>query len=246
MAIFTFTACGSTAQEISYDEASLCEISDVLLNYCMNIDEQGVEDLKAQDEFTFDLQLATSGLPFKAETFTAALDSWNAAVDECGEFIDKGDYTVSAKGGEIKVSTDAQFAERTATISFVYSENSYLKSMTVDANFSMGEILKKAGLNTILGMGTVFAVLIFISIIISLFKYIPMLEEMFKNGGKKPEEKKTSAPVAPVAVVEEEEEEDDLELIAVIAAAIAMQEGKDPSGFVVRSIRRRPSNKWAS
>ena len=40
------------------------------------------------------------------------------------------------------------------------------------------------------------------------------------------------------------DETDDLELIAVITAAIAAQEGTSTDGFVVRSIRRRPSNKW--
>ena len=47
--------------------------------------------------------------------------------------------------------------------------------------------------------------------------------------------------VEEVAVVEET---DDLELIAVITAAIAAQEGTSTDGFVVRSIRRRPSNNW--
>ena len=46
---------------------------------------------------------------------------------------------------------------------------------------------------------------------------------------------------APVA---SEELCDDLELVAVIAAAIAAAEGTSTDSFVVRSIRRRPSNKW--
>ena len=37
---------------------------------------------------------------------------------------------------------------------------------------------------------------------------------------------------------------DDLELVAVITAAIAAQRGTGSDGFVVRSIRRRPSNLW--
>ena len=37
---------------------------------------------------------------------------------------------------------------------------------------------------------------------------------------------------------------EDEELVAVIAAAIAAAEGTTTDGFVVRSIRRRPSNKW--
>ena len=111
----------------------------------------------------------------------------------------------------------------------------------------MGEVLEKAGLNTVLGMGTVFVVLIFISLIISLFRFIPALEEAWKNREKK------SAKEAEAVVVEEatqsasaeaEDVTDDTELVAVIAAAIAEYEGTGTDGFVVRSIRRRPSNKW--
>ena len=41
------------------------------------------------------------------------------------------------------------------------------------------------------------------------------------------------------------EEEDDLELVAVIAAAIAASEGTDPNGLVVRSIKRvGKTNNW--
>lgn len=36
----------------------------------------------------------------------------------------------------------------------------------------------------------------------------------------------------------------DLELVAVITAAIAAQQGTSTDSFVVRSIRRRPSNTW--
>ncbi len=48
------------------------------------------------------------------------------------------------------------------------------------------------------------------------------------------------------AVSEEVDLTDDMELIAVISAAVAAAEGTAADGFVVRSIRRRPSNKWKS
>lgn len=103
---------------------------------------------------------------------------------------------------------------------------------------STGEIFRLAGLNTLLGMGTVFVVLIFISFIISLFKYIA------------PKTKAAPAPAAPApalvqAATEEEEEyeEDDQDiLVAVITAALhatLSARGEDPEGFVVRRIRRK-------
>lgn len=107
-----------------------------------------------------------------------------------------------------------------------------MDSLTINAHYSTAEILKKAGLNTILGMGTVFVVLIFISFIISLFRFIPELEKKFKNK-KTAEPAKAPAPApVPVAKPAAEESTDDAELVAVISAAIAAAEGTSADGFV--------------
>ena len=145
------------------------------------------------------------------------------------------------------MTTNAEFKERDADITVVFKAdtrgNLNLDSMTVAGEYSTGEILEKAGLNTILGMGTVFVVLIFISLIISLFRFIPKLQKAFSRKPEEAAEVPAAADSAPVAV-ELVEESDDTELIAVISAAVAAAEGTTTDGFVVRSIRRRPSNKW--
>lgn len=255
-ATLCFTGCASTDTEVEYDEAAVEQTTEFLIEYCNGADEDTIEQWKSMPEFSMELQLTQAGLPFTPESFQGALDSWTAGVEECGDYIEHGDYTYEASADELKVTTDAKFEDRDATISFVFDENLYLDSMTVDAKFSIGEILKKAGLNTVLGMGTVFAVLIFISLIISLFKFIPAIENAFKKKPK--EEKPAEAPkeTDPVKeIVIEEPVADDMELIAVISAAIAAAReesaaGQDGNvsleGFVVRSIRRRPSNKWNS
>ena len=98
---------------------------------------------------------------------------------------------------------------------------------------NFGELMTNAALNTLLGMGTVFCVLIFIPIIIGLFNYLP------GNKAKKPEEK-TSVDKAVEQIEANEEVQDDTEFVAVISAAIAAFEGSSGSGngYVVRSIRR--------
>ena len=103
----------------------------------------------------------------------------------------------------------------------------------------------RAAMNTLIGMGTVFVVLIIISLIISAFSVIPKLEAKMKKSGK--QETAQPAKAAPVAVpaVVEEELSDDTELVAVIAAAIAAYEGSGSTdGFVVRSIRKSNKSKW--
>ena len=99
--------------------------------------------------------------------------------------------------------------------------------------------MASAGANTLMGMGTVFAVLIFISLIISCFKVIPKITEARANKNKKAnittEEDKSET----VSANETVDVSDDLELIAVIASAIAASENTSTDSFVVRSIRRR-------
>ena len=242
-AVMLFTAaCADSSQEtVDYNEATIQQTAEFMMEYCANADDATLKQWRSMREFAMELQLTQAGLPVTPESFLGALDSWQAAIDEC-----HGDYTFEVTNDGIKAATEAQFADRDATISFVFDENSYLESMTVDAKYSTGEILNKAGMNTILGMGTVFVVLIFISFLISLFRFIPDM-----SGKKKPEEAKEAPAKSVVEAAPTAEvlpETDDTELIAVIAAAIAAAReevgAEDAGGFFVRSIRRRPSNKW--
>lgn len=108
---------------------------------------------------------------------------------------------------------------------------------------SFGEKMSNAGLNTLMGMGIVFIVLILISFIISLFAYVNKFETAM---AKKKEAKKAPAAPAPApkaAAAPAPAVQDDTELIAVIAAAIAAYEGTSPDGIVVRSIRKVSSAK---
>ena len=94
-----------------------------------------------------------------------------------------------------------------------------------------GKQMGTAGLNTLLGMGSVFIVLILICLIISTFTLLN------KKDKKKPETNKPVNNPTPAPV--EEELSDDTELVAVITAAICAYEGAGSSdGFVVRSIRK--------
>ena len=98
---------------------------------------------------------------------------------------------------------------------------------------TLGEIFQKALLNTALGMGTVFCMLIFISLVISCFRFIP--------NGKKPEASKPAA--AAVSKPAESDEDEDI-VPAIIAAILASKGispdsvGDGPAPYIVRSIRR--------
>jgi sodium pump decarboxylase gamma subunit len=104
-------------------------------------------------------------------------------------------------------------------------------------------MMKIAAINTLMGMGTVFLVLILISIIIYLMGFIGKAQTGKKDSKTVPEAK-TPEPVEVAETVSEDLSED-LELVAVIAAAIAASENVPVDSLVVRSIRRKTSpSRW--
>ena len=109
---------------------------------------------------------------------------------------------------------------------------------------SMGERLQIGVLYTVLGMAIVFAVLILISLMISLFKYIPKIQARFEGKTEKKIEDVDNNPVDnTIAQIQEREEQElmeNLELVSVITAAIQAYQGDDvpEDGFIVRSIRK--------
>lgn len=239
--ILSLAGCsGKSDTGIEYDEASLQNSAEFIIsNFSMFEDEQ-FEQFDELSDFQLEYTLMSTGIRVSGESFLGMMSSWAAAEEECGEYISHGEYEIEAKSNEIIVSTLAQYEEREATIMFSFDEELNMKSMDVSAKISIGEILTKAGLNTLLGMGTVFAVLIFLAFLINLLKYIPVIMDKFTKKSQ-PAVQDVKPVVVETPVVEET---DDLELIAVITAAIAAQEGTSTDGFVVRSIRRRPSNNW--
>ena len=128
---------------------------------------------------------------------------------------------------------------RDALVEVMYEEGTPA-SITTNVEYTFGEKMEKAGLNTLLGMGTVFVVLILISLIISCFGIINKIQDKKANKAKKADVKAEAVDNTIAQIIEKEELADDLELVAVIAAAIAASEGAaSTDGFVVRSIKRR-------
>lgn len=168
----------------------------------------------------------------------AGVESWEQAIEEIGSFEEV--IFVKNKLGEEDGVIDVRVKgeRREATVEFVF-EDCAVVSVTTNVEYSFGEKMEKAALNTLLGMGTVFVVLILISLIIGCFGFIPKLQDKLSKKSKK--KKQQAAPVdnTIAQIIEKEELSDDLELVAVIAAAIAASEGASSTdGFVVRSIRR--------
>lgn len=249
--VLGLTACGSTAStdsDIEYDVQYLNSVADFLIENWNGMDEATIAEYASMDTEDAEQVIGAYGLPFTGEAFTTAFAGYEGSVEELGAYVSTDSYDEPiVKGDEITLNVNLTYANRPAQLSIVFNKKSVAESVTVNPEYTIGEILQKAGMNTILGMGTVFIVLIFISLVIYCFNFIPAIQAKFSKKKKTEEAPKAAAPVptAPAAPAPVEEElVDDGELVAAITAAICAYSGTSSDGFVVRSIRRAESAKW--
>ena len=188
----------------------------------------------------------------KNYTMMSAFQSWESVMDEMGGFIAHNPTVVETTDDGYIARVNAVFEQRDMEFSIMINEDgTEILGISFAPEYTMGETMAKAGMNTLMGMGVVFVVLIFIAWVISLFKYISVFEKKMKEK-KEVKEAPAAAPApapvsapAPAAEPVVEDVSDDTELIAVIAAAIAASEGKtSTNGLVVRSIKRVQKSNW--
>ena len=244
--VFSFSGCGKSDDTVEYDQAQLEQYADFIVQNFSMMGEADFQNFSDMSDLELEMTLLQTGVPVTGENFLAMMESWNAGEEECGTFVGlKDGYTMETTNEGAMLTAEGDFTDKDGAIEVAFDNKGNIESLTIGAHYSTAEILKKAGLNTILGMGTVFVVLIFISFIISLFKFIPELEKKLKKSEKTEIVNEKPAAVAKEKMSEEPEDVSaDTELAAVIAAAIAASEGTSADGFVVRSIKRRKSNKW--
>ena len=174
---------------------------------------------------------------------TSAMQSWQTSKDELGAKKESnGKTTVTLKDGQYIVTVPVKFEKANANFVYVFESTGTPVSMSVDVQYGLGKTLQRAGLNTLMGVGTVFVMLILLSLLISLFRFIPNPEAK-KAAEAKAAKEAQAAVIAAAPVQAEENLADDGELVAVIAAAIAAAEGTTTDGFVVRSIRKVKRNR---
>lgn len=226
----SLAACGSKVEVSPVDEATQSYLVGQMESLLSTLGGMSAEELKMYEEVD--------------DTFTvAAVTNFEGVMEELGAYKGIEGTEIEVDEKEYTVTSLVQYEQRAAivTLTLEFKSQSFTPmSITFDAQYSMGETLQRAGLNTLMGVGIVFCVLLFLCFLISLFKYVSKL-----SGEDKKEQKKAPAPAAPVVTAAAPAEEtDDLELVAVIAAAIAAAENTSTDSFVVRSIKKVNKSKW--
>ena len=224
------SVCAFAADTVTEDEvANYKSAAETLISQIAGFSDEEIENYLAQDDaFT-----------------TATMESWKSVKDELGAYSSIVSQNVEKDGDVVTISTVAQFEKAKADVVLMLDLGQQMyTSMTYSVQYSLAANMQRAGMNTLMGIGIVFLMLVFLSFVIGLFKYI----EKFQNVGKKtaveeaPKAEEAPAPAIAQSEAADEDFADDLELVAVISAAIAAYENTSGDSFVVRSIKK--SNKW--
>lgn len=261
--IFGFTACGSEKEIPAYEQEILdyeqekvdnakMVAKEYVLPYLLTFMEES--KLHHFDKYTAEEVTQWAAYEMSVQTGAAveiegyamknAVISFNSAAEAVGTVAvsNIGEPEAEVSGDTIVVKVPVTGSLKKANAELIFSNDGYLRlqSASLNEEATMADLMIKAALNTLIGMGTVFIVLILISFIIAAFGIIPKLQAWATNRGKKEETKIESIDNTIAQIVEKEEDvTDDFELVAVIAAAIAASEGQTSTdGFVVRSIRK--------
>ena len=247
--VFGLTACGSTEEYTAYEQQKM-EVAKQLATQYVIPSFSAFKDPAVQEEYaeyTAEeveyLLLENANINVEGYACKTGIESFTSGYETIGNIVSIGEATAKIDDKQIIVLVEVQGETQNAEAEIIFSNDMFmeLESAALNPSATMSDLMVKAALNTLIGMGTVFVVLILISAIISAFGIIPKIQAAFSKKNEKEETETTGVDNAVAQIVEQEEVDatDDLELVAVIAAAIAASKGATSTdGFVVRSIRK--------
>lgn len=259
------SACGSSKNTVALEDTKLGKqglTEEYMLQYAENIEgnfEYFYTMGATKDNFEdllYTVIVNNSGEE-SYELYKSSYSSWLDAIDDIGYtsaetladdiYVDGITYTIDDDTIIVDaVIKGAETVEKPheAVLEYIMNDDGSVENIAINVKYSKGESMVKAGLNTILGMGMAFFVLIIVSLVISLF---PFINKFTEKKDKKPSDKVIAEKAidnATTQIAEQEELSDDAELVAVISAAIAAYEGTSGTGFQVRSIRKSNKSNW--
>ena len=149
------TACGQEAKDYSADY----QITDDMVVSYVEQEISGFESIIDQGAQAYIAEDAV---------MSNAVAGWESALADMGDYQSIGNVTyIVDEDGIMTIDAEIKGTTRDADIQFImeYSVTEGFKatSVTTTPRFTFGETMTKAGLNTLMGMGTVFSVLILIA-----------------------------------------------------------------------------------
>ena len=161
--VFGLTACGSSAGSEAPAELELTE-------------EQRQQWYDAASQFVLRMnevvQNGTAQEQMDDPVYGPALSGWENALRDIGEVQDIVGKSCSFTKKEGTVTVTVKGSRHDADVVFMMEsgDQGYSPtSITTNVEYDMNEKIQQAGMNTVLGMGTTFAILILLAFVITAF-----------------------------------------------------------------------------
>lgn len=139
--VLSFTGCGKS-ETTEYDQATLEQYAEFVVQNFEAMTTEQLDSFSDMRDLQLDTQLMNAGLPVDGEDFLTMISSWEAAEEECGAYVEHGDWTMEVKNDGVSLTSEAKYENRDADIVFSFDEKGNMESMDVSAHYSTGEILE--------------------------------------------------------------------------------------------------------
>ena len=141
------SVCAFAADTVTEDEAANYKsAAETLISQIAGFSDEEIENYLAQDDaFT-----------------TATMESWKSVKDELGAYSSIVSQDVEKDGDVVTISTVAQFEKAKADVVLMLDLGQQMyTSMTYSVQYSLAANMQRAGMNTLMGIGIVFLMLVF-------------------------------------------------------------------------------------
>lgn len=217
-----------------------------------NFADQSIQTIVGMSEAEMEEYIHPSSiLSIPSTSAVSSVQSWMEVKEELGDFVSVEDHEITVEDDTITVVSDCNFANGTGSVTTTISRDDLsMEGMVFSTGEqTLGEKMKEAALNTLMGVGVVFVMLLFLCLVFAQIKHVNKLAALFEK--KEPFAENVASVDAPAAAVAAPvttgasaaaaDPMKDGALVAVMAAAIAAAEAEGTSvdGFVVRSIKKR-------
>ncbi len=253
LGIVVLALCGcSSDKDNSAFEKKQAEIEQQMKDYTSNNLERyrGMSEAERNLEKEEIEKLRKSGTISEevATMNSQMIDDWSEIESDLGKFAGFGEFNFEQAGKTYTATLTVKYENRDTHLIYVLSKKDMsVTGANVEKVYSLGEKMSKAGLNTLMGIGIVFIMLVLMSLVIYSFRVINFIQFKHEKTRKEAKENKVKESLDELetnsksiqAAKGGKDLTDDLELVAVITAAIAAATETSTDDFVVRSIRRR-------
>lgn len=237
------TGCGSTQEVIDMDAMyggmPASTYQDHIRNQFDSLAQMPEEDLEFFTDEESMKEYIDAG--YYTEEVVGMIRNWADMKEECGDFVSYKEFSITEDDEKVTAVQNVEMTGDDVIFTMEVAISDFSVTPKIEQVVPLGKTMIKAGQNTLMGIGTVFVMLILMSLIISLFKVVNKIQTNIENKKKDSEYVEPAADSDFVKQVSQREavQSDGGELIAVIAAAIAASTGTSTDDFVVRSIKRR-------